>query len=96
MLLCNHRLSADEALQSGFVAEIFTVADLDRKVWPRIQEWAEMAHGSVLATKRLISGQSEQEMLAACENELYVLRQRMLGEDSFNAMMQFMSRKSKL
>lgn len=96
MLLYNHRLSAAEALRCGLVAEVFSVAELDSKLWPRIQGLTKLAHGSVVATKRLMNQQREQALLGACEQELVVLRQRMAGEDSFNAIVQFMGRKSKM
>lgn len=96
MLLYNHRLSAAEALQYGFVSELFAVGELNTKLWPRIQDMANLAQGSVLATKQLVCQHREQELLGACEQELHVLHQRMLGEESYNAMLKFMSRKSKL
>lgn len=96
MLLYNHRLTAAEALRLGFVSDVFSVAELDTKLWPRIQELSQLAHGSVRATKRVMNQQEERELLGAIEQELVVLRERMVSEDSMNAMIQFMSRKSKL
>lgn len=95
MLLLNHKLSALEALKFNFVSEVYAEAELDTKIWPRIKEFARLPPGSVRTSKRLIRRFDENALMAACEFELADLRQRFVTEEAQNAIVNFMSRKTK-
>lgn len=95
MLLLNHKLSALEALKFNFVSEVYTPAERDTKIWPRIEEFAKLPPGSVRVSKRLMRRFDESALMAACEFEVAELRERFLTEEAQNAIVNFMSRKTK-
>lgn len=95
MLLLNHRLSAAEAYQYRFVADVFPVAELRTKLWPRIESWTKLAHQSLRTTKRALRHTDEADLLAAIEHEMLVLRGRLESDEAMNAIVEFMSRARK-
>lgn len=96
MLLLNHRMDAAEALRTGFVSEVFSVAALRTELWPRIERLPALAQGSVRGGKRLIRNIDRPALLAAVEDELTLLRERMQSDEAANAIISFTTRKSKL
>lgn len=96
MLLLNYKLSAPEALKYNFVSELFTLDELDTKVWPKIQEFTELSKESICVTKRLMKRFEENALMSSLEWELVELRKRFLSPDAAEAVIKFMSRKSKL
>lgn len=95
MLLLNHKLNAHEALQFKFVSEVYAAAELDTKIWPRIQEFAKLLPGSVRISKRLMRRFDESSLLAACEFEVAELRGRLASDEAQNAMVNLMNRTAK-
>lgn len=70
MLLCNHKMSAKEALDCGFINYIYKPEDLQSKVWNKIVEVSKLPRTSVLATKKLLRGNIQTDLLKANEAEM--------------------------
>lgn len=96
MLLLNHKLSASEALQFGFVSEVWSGNELETKIWPRIESYSKLPKDSVRVSKDLMKRFDTTALLAANENELAALRERASSAEAMEAILSFMSRKSKL
>lgn len=96
MLLLNHKLCATEALQFNFVSKVYKKSELDTVLWPKLREQAELSRGSICVTKKLISRFDVNDLENACEEELVQLNKRFETEDFMQAVVNFMSRKSKL
>lgn len=96
MLLLNHRMSAQEALQFQVVSELYKSEDFATKLWPRILKYGELPIGSVKATKQLMKRFEIEELQKANQRELEALAQRWQTEEAVQAVMDFMTRKSKM
>lgn len=92
MLLLSIPLSAREAHAHRFVAELFTVGELQTKLWPRLAKLPELAQQSLRATKQLMRQWNETELLGAVEQEMRVLRERMQSEEALTAVLAFVAR----
>ncbi|EAT44956.1 AAEL003709-PA [Aedes aegypti] len=96
MLLLNYRMSAQEALQFNVVAELFKQEDFEKKLWPRILKYGELPIGSIMATKQLMKRFEIDELEKANRNEVDTLAKRWHTEEAMQAVMNFMTRKSKM
>lgn len=94
MLSLNHKLTAQEALQFGFVAALY---ENEREVWNRLEQVGKLPLASIVANKSLLRRFTMAELTAANKNEINCLIERITSEEAFEAMMNFqMARKSKL
>lgn len=73
MLLCNHRMSAEEALKCGFINYIYKPDDLQLEVWNKIEEVSKLPRHSVVVTKKLMRDSVRAELLKANDVELKAL-----------------------
>ncbi|XP_026738179.1 enoyl-CoA delta isomerase 2, mitochondrial-like [Trichoplusia ni] len=73
MLLCNHRMTAKEALECGFINDIYKPEELQSKVWDKITEVSKLPPISVAATKKLLRDSVRQELLKANDIEIQEL-----------------------
>lgn len=96
MLLLNHRMSAQEALHFNVVAELFKREDFETKLWPRILEYGKLPVGSIKASKQLMRKFELNKLEEANKHESEALGKRWLTEEAMMAVMNFMSRKSKM
>ncbi|XP_055624943.1 enoyl-CoA delta isomerase 2 [Toxorhynchites rutilus septentrionalis] len=96
MLLLNHRMSAQEALEFNVVAELFKREDFESKLWPRILQYGKLPVGSIKATKQLMRKFESDKLEEANEREAQVLAKRWFTEEAMQAIVNFMSRKSKM
>lgn len=96
MLLLNHKLSANEALQFNFVSQVYTKSELDSMLWPKLQEQSELSRESIGVTKKLITKFNQNDLDKACDTELEELSKRFLSEDFAQAVANFLQRKAKL
>uniref|UniRef100_A0A182THQ1 Enoyl-CoA hydratase n=1 Tax=Anopheles melas TaxID=34690 RepID=A0A182THQ1_9DIPT len=96
MLLLNHRLSAQEALQFNVVAAVVKKDELETKLWHQILEYGKLPIGSIKATKRLTNRFQRDQLHEANDRETEALMGRYQTEESMNAVMEFMMRKSKM
>lgn len=70
MLLCNHRMSAKEALNCGFINYIYKPEDLQNEVWNKIIEVSKLPKNSLSATKRLLRDPLKEELLRTNDREI--------------------------
>ncbi|XP_075979248.1 dodecenoyl-CoA delta-isomerase [Anticarsia gemmatalis] len=70
MLLCNHKMSAKEALDCGFVNYLYKPEDLQSKVWDKIVEVSKLPKHSVTATKKLLRDTVRSELLETNDKEM--------------------------
>lgn len=96
MLLLNHKLSAREALQFGFLSELWSGNELETKIWPRIEEFSKLPKDSVRISKNLMKRFDTVALVAANENELVALKERSTSTEAMDAIISFMNRKAKL
>lgn len=96
MLLLNHKMSAEEAVRFNFVSEVVPRAELDTKLWPKIDAFAKLPPQSLLATKRLLRKFETNHLQNALNDELDQLYKCFESEEFINALGNFFSRKSKL
>lgn len=97
VLLFNKILTAHEALQYKFVAEIFNGnQELESKIWPKIKEYSQLPPGSLLAGKKVMRDAERQHLLQALKLECDTLYERWQSPEFFEAIQRFANRKSKL
>lgn len=99
LLLLSEKMSAEEGLRYNLVSRVFDCQEeMDRVVWPKIQEYSELPMGSLLTTKRLIKKHNlpVEELKEVNIRELQDLAKRLGSEEVAEAAMKFLSRKSKL
>lgn len=94
--MLNHKLTADEAYRFGMVSEIVKKSELDSKLWPRIESFAQLSAESIKVTKKLLQKFEISKLDAVCDAELDELYQRFNTEDCMNAIAAFMTRRAKL
>ncbi|XP_058059097.1 enoyl-CoA delta isomerase 2 [Anopheles bellator] len=96
MLLLNHRMTAQEALRFGVVADVIKYDEISSKLWPRVLEYGALPIGSIMTSKRLINRFHREQLFEANENETKALSARWQTEEAVSAVMSFMMKKSKM
>ncbi|XP_055376923.1 enoyl-CoA delta isomerase 2 [Condylostylus longicornis] len=92
MLLCNHKLTADEALKFNFVSEIFQINEID-KIWSKLIEFSKLPIGALRTTKELIQNIDKNELEKAILNEADALQQRWYTNEFFEAINSYFNSK---
>uniref|UniRef100_A0A336M0Y5 CSON009794 protein n=1 Tax=Culicoides sonorensis TaxID=179676 RepID=A0A336M0Y5_CULSO len=95
MLLLNHKMTADEALQFNFVSKVYEPAESE-KVWKEIEKLAELPLQSIITTKKLIKKYDLKILEEVNQMEATELCERFMSEEAIAAIINFNSRKSKL
>ena len=96
MILFNKKISAPEAERAGLVAEVFPAHEFHKRAMARVEGYAAFPKLSLKYSKRLIRNAGEVERLKAVNRaEADRLRERWASEDCFEAIVNFMSRKSR-
>lgn len=85
MLIMNHKMSANEALQYGFVNYVYKPDEVQSKVWDKIKEVSKLPPLCVQATKTLIRINMQDELLRANENEIEALEKIWKSDMTDNA-----------
>lgn len=98
MLLLSEKLSADDALAFQFVSRVFQSLDeMNRIVWPLIENYSEMSLNSMIVTKSLMRpAQVIKEMQEANRREVEALSLRLADDEVAEAAIKFLTRKNKL
>lgn len=96
MLLLNHKLSAAEAYQFGFVAHVYKKSELDTVLWPKLREQSKLSKGSLGVNKQLMIQNQLDILDKTCNQELEQLSKRYESIEFLEAVATFMNRKSKL
>lgn len=95
MLMFGRKLSADEAQCQGLVARVYPHDSLDR-AWAQVYQWAKLPPGAMAAAKTLIRAPVKQQLHKANQTECNVLTERLQTDEAIEAIINFLSRKSKL
>lgn len=96
MLLLNHKLFADEALQFNLVSKVYKKSELNTVLWPKIRAQSKLSKDSISVTKRLINEFQQKDLETVCDRELDELYKRFESDDFIQAVSNFFQRKSKL
>lgn len=54
MLILNYKMPAIEAMECGFISNVYKAEDLQEKAWEKINNISNLPIDSVLTTKKLI------------------------------------------
>ncbi|KPJ07194.1 Enoyl-CoA delta isomerase 2, mitochondrial [Papilio machaon] len=73
MLLFNHKMSAKEALECGFINRVYKPEELERRAWDNINEISKLPANSILATKNLLRRVYYDDLLKTNDVEIAVL-----------------------
>lgn len=90
MLMLNHKMSANEAYQFGFVAEVYKDVE---EVHEKLKQIGHLPVGSIKANKRLMRKFTIAELEAANLSEAEELGERFKSEEAFNAIIRFQQSK---
>lgn len=93
MLMLNHKMSAREAYEFGFAAQVYKDPE---EIWSKLRQISKLPIGSIMANKRLTRKFTVEELEAANLSECEELGKRMESEEAFMAMLNFQeSRKNR-
>lgn len=96
MLICNHKMSAKEALQCGFINDIYKPEELQSKVWNKILEVSKLPIHSTSTTKKLMRNIVKNDLLKANEQEMEELNKIWSTGAYLNVATAALEKKSKL
>lgn len=92
MLQLNHKLTAQEAYNFGFVAAVYKDVS---EVWKKLEQISDLPIGSIIANKKLTRKFTIEELEKANYAEADALSERFGSEEALMAMMNFQSRRAK-
>lgn len=95
MLLLNHKLTANEALKFNFVSEVFSPAEIQTKLWPRIESFSRLPKNSMLVSKKLMRSRELGMLEKVRKEEMVELYKRFDSDEFKSALSKFANRKSK-
>lgn len=95
MLMFGRKLSAEEAVQQGLIARVYPHDSLDQ-AWEQVYQWAKLPPGAMASAKALIRAPIIKQLHKANETECKVLTERLQTDEALEAIITFLSRKSKL
>ncbi|XP_070575750.1 enoyl-CoA delta isomerase 2-like [Ptychodera flava] len=96
VLLFGRKMTAKEALERGFVAEVFPDSQFQTEVQKRIKEYAGLPKNSLRLSKELIRGLDRELLHQVNNKEFEVLAETSTSEECLQAIMNFFAKKSKL
>ncbi|KAK6630754.1 hypothetical protein RUM44_002923 [Polyplax serrata] len=97
MLLFNKKITAKEAYEVGLVSHVYTKDEMDNIVWPDLKKNAmELPLNSLKYSKQMIRKFDEACLHEANRQECERLEERWKSEDCMNAIMSFMTHRSKM
>ncbi|KAI5645378.1 enoyl-CoA hydratase/isomerase domain-containing protein [Phthorimaea operculella] len=94
MLLFNHKMSAQEALECGFVNYLYKPEEIQSKVWDKIIEVSQLPTESVNITRSLIKRNLTDDLLKRNEMEIDELHKIWTSGTYLNNLQQFSDKKS--
>ncbi|KAG8225531.1 hypothetical protein J437_LFUL006070 [Ladona fulva] len=96
MLYFNAKMTAHEAERCGLVSKVFPDATFKKEVFSHLQSLLNLPAKSLIYTKHLIRQWDIEALRKANEAECERLKERWSSGDPMNAMVNFLSRRSKL
>ncbi|KAJ2944393.1 hypothetical protein O0L34_g18403 [Tuta absoluta] len=94
MLLFNHKMSAQEALDCGFVNYLYKPEEIQSKVWDKIIEVSQLPTESVINTRNLIKRNHMDDLLKANEMEIEELQKIWTSGTYLKNLQQFSKKKT--
>lgn len=82
MLLFNHKMSAKEALEVGFINRVYKHDELEAKSWEKINEILKLPASSILATKNLLRRVYYDDLLKTNDIEIEVLKKSLKAKSN--------------
>ncbi|CAL4247942.1 unnamed protein product, partial [Meganyctiphanes norvegica] len=95
MLMFGRKITAKEAQRQGLVAKVYPHESLDL-AWAQVYQWAKLPPGAMITAKALIRDPIRKQLHKANETECNVLIERFKSDEAIEAIINFLSRKSKL
>lgn len=95
MLMFGRKLTAEEAVRQGLVARVYPHDSLNQ-AWDQVYQWAKLPPGAMAAAKALIRAPVRKQLHKANDTECNVLTERLQSDEAIEAIINFLSRKSKL
>lgn len=96
VLIFGKKLTAGEACARGLVTQVFPDSSFQKEVWTRLKAYAKLPPNAMRASKEIIRKTEKEKLHAVNAEECSVLQSRWLCDECVNAVMNFLSRKSKL
>lgn len=75
MLLFNYKMTAKEALQCGFINDLYKPEEIQNKVWDRIVEVTKLKNQALIECKKLLRSHSKDQLLKINEIELKIVQE---------------------
>ncbi|KPI97350.1 Enoyl-CoA delta isomerase 2, mitochondrial [Papilio xuthus] len=82
MLLFNHKMTAKEALEYGFINRMYKPEELETKAWDKINEISKLPADSILATKNLLRRVYYDDLLKTNDVEIAVLKKSLKAKSN--------------
>lgn len=95
MLLLNHKMTAEEALNFNFVSKVYDPKEVG-KVWKEIEKLSELPLESIKVTKGLIKKYDLKVLEEVNKTEAEALVERFTSEEAMEAIINFNTKKHKL
>lgn len=95
MLLLNHKMTAEEALNFNFVSKVYDPKEVG-KVWKEIEKLSELPLESIKVTKGLIKKYDLKVLEEVNKTEAEALVERFASEEAMEAIINFNTKKHKL
>ncbi|XP_006888788.1 PREDICTED: enoyl-CoA delta isomerase 2, mitochondrial [Elephantulus edwardii] len=96
MLIFGKKLTAKEACAQGLVTEVFPHSTFQKEVWTRLKAYSKLPPNAMRISKQLIRNVEKEKLHAVNSEECTALQSRWVSDECVNAVMNFLSRKSKL
>ncbi|KAM5298887.1 enoyl-CoA delta isomerase 2 [Ctenodactylus gundi] len=96
MLIFGKKLTAGEACAQGLVTEIFPDSTFQKEVWTRLKAYAKLPPNSLRLSKQIIRNGEKEKLHAVNAEECKILREKWMSDECVNAIVNFLSRRSKL
>ncbi|XP_055964510.1 enoyl-CoA delta isomerase 2 isoform X2 [Sorex fumeus] len=96
MLIFGKKLTAGEAFDQGLVTQVFPDSTFQKEVWARLKAFSKLPPNSMRISKELLRKMEKEKLHAVNAEECRVLQTRWLSDECMNAVMSFLSQKSRL
>lgn len=96
ILMFNRKVTATQAADWGLVTEVFPHDRFHDDMETRLRRYSAFPKQSMILSKQLIRGFQKEMLHKVNERELNLVKQLMQSEDAKNAIVAFLSRKSKM
>lgn len=81
MLLFNHKMSAKQALDYGFVNYLYKPNELPTKVWNKIVEVSQLPKTSLASSKQLVRSHIKDDLIEVNKKEIAALQKVWTSEE---------------